>query len=166
MTRAYIGLGSNRSDPHAQLDAALAAMDALPSTGLAAVSQRYWTEPVGDPDQPEFLNAVAMLETGLEPSALLRELQRIEKEQGRDRNPRRPWGPRTIDLDLLVFGVETIDEPELTVPHPRIRERAFVLRPLADVSPDLELPGAASVRSLLARVDSSGVWPAERDSSK
>lgn len=165
MTRAYIGLGSNRSDPHAQLDAALAAMSALPSTGVAAVSPRYWTDPVGDPDQPEFLNAVAALETGLEPLTLLRELQRIEKDQGREREPDRRWGPRTIDLDLLLFGTELIDTAELTVPHPRMSERAFVLRPLADVSPGLEVPGAGPVRSLLARADAEGVRPAERNSS-
>jgi 2-amino-4-hydroxy-6-hydroxymethyldihydropteridine diphosphokinase len=164
VTRAYIGLGSNRSDPHAQLDAALTAMSALPSTRLAAVSPRYWTDPVGDPDQPEFLNAVVALETGLEPLVLLGELQRIEKDQGRDREPGRRWGPRTIDLDLLVFGTETIDTAELTVPHPRMSERAFVLRPLVDVSPVLEVPGAGPVQSLLARVDTAGVRPAERGS--
>ncbi|MGK7295660.1 MAG: 2-amino-4-hydroxy-6-hydroxymethyldihydropteridine diphosphokinase [Candidatus Wenzhouxiangella sp. M2_3B_020] len=162
MTRAYIGLGSNRSDPHAQLDAALAAMNALPSTSVGAVSPRYWTEPVGDPAQPEFLNAVAAVETGLEPLALLGGLQRIENDQGRSREPDRRWGPRTIDLDLLLFGTETIDVAELTVPHPRMTERAFVLRPLADVSPGLEVPGAGPVATLLARVDTAGVRPAER----
>jgi 2-amino-4-hydroxy-6-hydroxymethyldihydropteridine diphosphokinase len=162
VTRAFIGLGSNRSDPRAQLDAALAAMAALASTRVVDVSPRYWTAPVGDPEQPEFLNAVAALETGLEPVALLRELQRIEKEQGRERDPGRRWGPRTIDLDLLLFGDETIDLAELNVPHPRMSERAFVLRPLADLSPDLEVPGAGSVEELLGRVDTDGIRLADR----
>lgn len=160
MTRAWVALGSNLDDPQRQLDAAVEAMRALPDTTVAGCSPRYWTEPVGDPDQPEFLNAVAALDTSMPASALLTGLQRIEAEQGRRRDGRR-FGPRTLDLDLLVFGDETVETPRLTVPHPRMAERAFVLRPLADLAPELAVPGLGTVSELLAAVSCDGVRRAE-----
>lgn len=155
MTRAYVALGANLGDPPRQLDAAVAAMDRAPRTRVVARSPRYWTAPVGDADQPDFLNAVVALDTGLEGHALLRELQRIEGALGRVRHRSRRWGPRVIDLDLLVFGDERIDDEVLTVPHPRIAERGFVLRPLADIATELHIPGAGCVSELLARVSTA-----------
>lgn len=161
MTRAFVGLGSNLEDPARQLDVALAALSSLQASRLLACSPRYWTEPVGDPDQPEFLNAAAALETDLEADELLAEMHVIERDQDRRRDPARPFGPRTIDLDLLMYGTESIETPGLTVPHPRLHERAFVLRPLADLAPELVVPGRGPIRQLLARIDSGGVRPAD-----
>lgn len=161
MTRAFIGLGSNQGDPHRQLDRALELLDSLPQSRLIRCSPRYGTAPVGDPDQPDFINAVAELETGLEPLDLLRRMQEFELELGRTRDPGRRWGPRTIDLDLLLFGHAVVQEADLVVPHPRMSSRAFVLRPLADLAPEFEVPGQGRVSELLARVDTSGVRPAQ-----
>lgn len=161
MTRAWIGLGSNLADPHRQLDAAVEALAALPDTRVAGRSPRYWTEPVGDPDQPDFLNAVVALDTTMDAAGLLSAMQRIERERGRRRAVDRRWGPRTLDLDLLVFGDAHFESQHLTVPHPRIAERAFVLRPLADLAPDLAVPGRGTVSAMLAAVSCAGVKPAE-----
>lgn len=166
MTRAFVGLGSNLDAPHDQLDAALAALARLEHTELTGRSARYWTKPVGDPDQPEFLNAVAALETGLDSVELLESMQAIETAQGRARDPSRRWGPRPIDLDLLLFGSLTIHTPDLTVPHPRLHERAFVLRPLADLAPDLPIGSLGTVSELLAAVNSAGVRPASEEARK
>lgn len=163
MTRAFVGLGSNIDRPAQQLEAALEALGGLESSRLLECSPRYWTEPVGDPDQPEFLNAVAALETRLQARALLAAMHAIEQDQDRRRDPQRPFGPRTIDLDLLVYGNELIETPEMTVPHPRLHQRAFVLRPLADLAPDLMVPGRGPVGELLARVDTGGVRRAETE---
>lgn len=160
MTRAWVALGSNRARPHVQFDRAHRALAELPGTREAGRSARYWTEPVGDVDQPEFLNAVVALDTQLSARELLAELQRIEAEQGRRRTARR-WGPRTLDLDLLLFGDETIETPELVVPHPRLAERAFVLRPLADLEPGLAVPGRGTVAELLHAVSLDGIRRAE-----
>lgn len=157
MTRAFVGLGSNQGDSFALLEAARTALDSLPQTALIRCSRYYRTEPVGDAEQPEFLNAVAELETVLKPLALLRGMQRIEIELGRARDPDRRWGPRTIDLDLLLFGHAVVREQDLTVPHPRMGERAFVLEPLAELAPDLEIPGLGRLSDLRARLDASGV---------
>lgn len=161
MTRAFIGLGSNQGDTGLRLDQALAALDALPRSAMIRCSPRYWTTPVGDPDQPDFLNAVAELETGLEPMDLLRRMQRIEEDLGRVREPGRPWGPRSIDLDLLLFGHSVIRTHDLVVPHPRMGCRAFVLKPLADLVPGLEIPGMGRVAELLAETDCGDVSPAQ-----
>jgi 2-amino-4-hydroxy-6-hydroxymethyldihydropteridine diphosphokinase len=143
MTRAYVGLGANLGDREATIRAAL---EALP--GLVGVSKLRETDPVGVVDQPPFLNAAAVLETELAPRELLDTLLAVERELGRERRER--WGPRTIDLDLLLYGAETIDEPGLTVPHPRLHERRFALEPLLDLDPELAIPGRGRVTDVLA----------------
>lgn len=166
MTRAFIGLGSNQGDCFVQLDQASSALDALPRSALVRCSPRYWTAPVGDAAQPDFLNAVVELETELEPLDLLHRMQRIEADLGRVRDPERKYGPRTIDLDLLLFGHAVIRVPELVVPHPRMASRAFVLKPLADLVPGLEIPGLARVSELLAEVDADDVRLARDDTAE
>jgi 2-amino-4-hydroxy-6-hydroxymethyldihydropteridine diphosphokinase len=148
--RAYVGLGSNLGDPVAQIRGALAALGAL---GKLRASALYRSEPHGDPDQPWYVNAVAELETGLGPRALLERLQALERAAGRPAARARN-APRTLDLDLLLHGDREIDEPDLRVPHPRYRERRFVLVPLLELAPDLVDPtdGAALAR-VLAELD-------------
>jgi 2-amino-4-hydroxy-6-hydroxymethyldihydropteridine diphosphokinase len=160
MSRVFVGLGSNQDDPPVQLAKAVEALAELPETRLMAVSPQYWTAPVGDDQQPEFLNAVVELETALEPLALLIELQRIEDRHGRTRDPGRRWGPRTLDLDLLLFDHRVVRCPELVVPHTRLAQRAFVLVPLSDLAPGFDVPTLGRVSALLARLDRSGVRPA------
>jgi 2-amino-4-hydroxy-6-hydroxymethyldihydropteridine diphosphokinase len=145
MTRAYVGLGANLGDREATIRAAL---DALP--GVVAVSRLRETDPVGVVDQPRFLNGVAALETDLSARELLETLLEVERELGRERRER--WGPRTIDLDLLLYGEETIDEPGLTVPHPRLHERRFALEPLAELAPNALIPGRGRVADALAEL--------------
>jgi len=157
MTRAFVGLGSNQGDPELQFELALRSLALLPRSVLLAQSPWYRTRPIGDLDQPDFLNAVAELETGLEAIELLDELQRIEDKQSRVRDRKRRWGPRTLDLDLLMFGHEIIHTPRLTVPHPRLSVRAFVLKPLADLAPMLSVPGHGRIGQLLAGIDDSGI---------
>ena len=147
MTVAYVGLGANLGDREAAIRAAAAA---LPATRLSTIRE---TEPWGYADQPPFLNAVAEVETDLSPRALLERLLEIERSLGRRRGGPR-WGPRTIDLDLLLFGAQTIDEPGLIVPHPRLAERAFVLEPLAELAPSLVVVGKGTVQALLAELQS------------
>ena len=147
--RAYVGLGANLGDARATLDAACAALAGLPLTTFAARSPLYRSAPV-DAVGPDYLNAVAALDTGLAPAALLHELQRIENEHGRERPHRN--APRTLDLDLLLHGSACIDEPGLVVPHPRLHERAFVLRPLLDLDPDIVLPRQGAASACLAGV--------------
>ena len=147
---AYVGLGANLGDPAAALKAAQESLAVLPQTQLHRVSSIYRTAPV-DALGPDFLNAVAMLETCLAPDELLNELQRIEAEHGRERPYRN--APRTLDLDLLLYGDATVASPRLTVPHPRLHERAFALVPLAEVAPaDLMIPGLGGLRQLLIDV--------------
>lgn len=148
MARAFIGLGSNLGDREAALRGALE----LLGEDVVAVSSFRETEPVGYLDQPAFLNAAAALETGLEPRALLERLLGVERELGRTREGPR-HGPRTIDLDLLVYDDRVIDEPGLVVPHPRLAERRFVLEPLAELDPDLVVPGRGRVADLLSRLE-------------
>jgi 2-amino-4-hydroxy-6-hydroxymethyldihydropteridine diphosphokinase len=155
---AYIGLGSNLSDPAAQVRAALERLAGLPQTLRIAVSRLYGSRPMGSVTQPDFVNAAAGLVTRLSPLALLRELRQLEGEAGRPAMHEH-WGPRVIDLDLLVFGREQCNSTELVLPHPGVVERNFVLYPLADIAPDLEVPGRGRVRELLARVSADGVWP-------
>lgn len=157
MTRAFIGLGSNQGDSFGLLQRAQAALDALPRTVLKRCSHLYRTTPVGEREQPDFINAVVELDSRLDARELLRAMQRIESSLGRRRNPQRRWGPRTIDLDLLLFGNQVIGEPGLTVPHPRMGERAFVLEPLAELAPGLEIPGLGPISRLRALLDASGV---------
>jgi len=145
---AYIGLGSNLGDPQARLAAAMAALGRLPQSTLEAVSRVYRTAPVGLLEQPDFLNAVARLRTSLAPRALLEALLAIEQDQGRMRST--PNGPRTLDLDLLLHGEACIEEPGLTVPHPRMTERAFVMVPLAELAPGMPI-GTGETVSEIAR---------------
>jgi 2-amino-4-hydroxy-6-hydroxymethyldihydropteridine diphosphokinase len=146
VTRAYVGVGANLGDREATIRAALAA---LPD--VVAVSELRETAPVGVVDQPPFLNGAAALETELSPRELLDALLEVERRLGRERRER--WGPRTIDLDLLLHGDDVLDEPGLTVPHPRLHERRFALEPLLDLDPDLVVPGRGRVIDLLARLD-------------
>jgi 2-amino-4-hydroxy-6-hydroxymethyldihydropteridine diphosphokinase len=136
--KAYIGLGSNLGERESMIRQALEAMAALPDTELVRASSLYDTEPVGDTEQPNFLNAVAELETDLAPRQLLWNLLLIEKRLGRERTRR--WGPRTIDLDLLLYGAEIVEEDDLRVPHPELTRRAFVLVPLIELDPLLVHP--------------------------
>ena len=149
MTRAYVGLGSNLGDREALLRASLVALESDPAIEVVAVSSFRETEPVGYLDQPRFLNAVAALETTLAPRALLERLLAIERGLGRVREGPR-FGPRPIDLDLLLHGDAVVAEPRLTVPHPRLHERRFVLEPLAELAPALDVPGRGRVDTLLA----------------
>lgn len=152
MTRAYVGLGSNLGDRESYVRAALGALTVEPGVEVVRVSAFRDTDPVGIVDQPRFLNAVAALETALPPRTLLERLLAIERRLGRTREGER-FGPRTIDLDLLVFGAERIDEPGLEVPHPRLHERRFALEPLAELDPGLVVPGHGEVGALLAALD-------------
>ena len=147
MTLAYVGLGANLGEPRRHLTEALTAMSGLPETRLAGHSSFYRTAPVGYEDQPEFLNAVAALDTRLAPGALLEGLQGIERRHGRERSFAN--APRTLDLDLLLFGDEQIARPGLTVPHPRMQERAFVLQPLLELDPEISIPGKGKASTLL-----------------
>jgi 2-amino-4-hydroxy-6-hydroxymethyldihydropteridine diphosphokinase len=158
MTRAHVGLGSNLGDRLATLDAAVRALDADELTHVMAVSRVYETEPVGGPEQDPYLNAVAVLETDRSPYQLLELLQATEAGLGRVRAER--WGPRTADLDLLLYDGPPVDSPELTVPHPRARERAFVLVPLCDADPFAAFPDGELAVAALARLGPvSGVVP-------
>lgn len=152
MPRAYIGLGSNLGDREATIRAALDALEAEPEIAVAAVSGFIDTEPVGVVDQPRFLNGVAAVDTDLTVRDLLDVLLEVEQRFGRRRDASIPQGPRTLDLDLLLYGDAEIDEPGLRVPHPRLHERAFVLGPLAELAPGLEVPGKGPVQTLLARL--------------
>jgi 2-amino-4-hydroxy-6-hydroxymethyldihydropteridine diphosphokinase len=150
--RAFIGLGANLGDREATLRQALDLLAAEPGVELRAVSTFRETDPVGYLNQPRFLNAAAELETTLSPRELLDRMLAVERALGRERTGPR-FGPRTIDLDLLLYGDETIDAPGLQVPHPRLHERRFALEPLAELDPDLELPGHGSIQSVLTGLD-------------
>ena len=152
MTRAYVALGSNLGDREGTLRSALEALAAEPGIDVVAVSRFFDTEPVGYVDQPRFLNGAAALETELPARELLERLLAVELRFGRSREDVPPQGPRTIDLDLLLYGDAEIDEPGLRVPHPRLHERRFVLEPLADLDPALEVPGNGQVQDILARL--------------
>ena len=147
--RAYVGVGANLGDREATIREAVR----LLGDDVVAVSRLRETEPWGYADQPPFLNGAILLETGLEPRALLDRLLAVERELWRSRDGPR-YGPRTIDLDLLLYGDRVVDEPGLTVPHPRLHERAFALEPLLDLDPELEIPGRGRVAALLAGLQS------------
>jgi 2-amino-4-hydroxy-6-hydroxymethyldihydropteridine diphosphokinase len=156
VARAFVGLGSNLGEREVTLRAAVKRLRALPETEVLNVSSFRDTEPVGYTDQPRFLNAAVELETALSARALLGALLELERAFGRDRSAGPAMGPRTLDLDLLLYGDETIDEPLLTVPHPRLHERRFVLEPLAELDPGLEIPGQGPVQTLVAQLHSAG----------
>lgn len=150
--RSYIGIGSNLGDPVAHVRWAALALDALPATQVTAVSSLYRNPPMGPADQPDYVNAVAELDTELTARALLGELNRLEAEAGRRRNGER-WGPRPLDLDILVHGEQRIDEADLVIPHVGLPTRAFVLYPLAEIAPHLAVPGMGPLEDLLVGVD-------------
>ena len=152
MHTAYIGLGANLGDREAALRRALELLAEQPGIEVSAVSTFRDTAPVGLLDQPRFLNAVARIETELGPRELLERLLAVERTLGRTRTGPR-FGPRTIDLDLVLYGDCSLAEPGLTVPHPRLHERAFVLEPLSELDPSLVIPGLGDVKSLLAALD-------------
>jgi 2-amino-4-hydroxy-6-hydroxymethyldihydropteridine diphosphokinase len=154
MTRAYVGLGANLGDRAATMRAALEQLSAEPGIEVVAVSSFRETEPVGITDQPRFLNAAAAVETEVAPHELLDRLLGIERRLGRTREGPR-FGPRTIDLDLLVYGDRRIDEPGLEVPHPRLHERLFALEPLAELDPQLVVPGHGPLAEIVAGLQSA-----------
>ncbi|MTD40981.1 2-amino-4-hydroxy-6-hydroxymethyldihydropteridine diphosphokinase [Erwinia sp. CPCC 100877] len=149
MTLCYIAIGSNLASPLAQARAAVEALDGIPRTRRVALSSFYRTPPLGPQDQPDYLNAAVALETALDPEALLDHTQRIELEQGRTRKAER-WGPRTLDLDIMLFGGQTIATPRLMVPHYDMKNRMFMLWPLFEIAPDLVFPDGESLRDRLA----------------
>jgi len=146
MNLVYVGLGANIGEPRRQIQVAIEELEKLPCTRVVLASSIYKSAPLGKVDQPDFLNAVVQLETGLPPEALLDRLQDIEHRHGRER----PFAgaPRTLDLDLLLYGNRSIDSPRLTVPHPRMHERAFVLEPLLELDAQISVPGKGLARAL------------------
>jgi 2-amino-4-hydroxy-6-hydroxymethyldihydropteridine diphosphokinase len=151
VTLAYVGIGANLGPREETLRRAVALLGSADGVEVVAVSELRETEPVGVVDQPPFLNGAVSLKTTRSPRALLDLLLEIEVSLGRVRGER--WGPRVVDLDLLVYGNEVVDEPGLRVPHPRLHERRFALEPLADLNPELEIPGRGNVSALLAALD-------------
>ncbi len=158
---AYIGLGANLHDPIAQVEYAISELDCLPATRLVARSSLYATTPVGYVDQPDFVNAVAQIETLLAPRVLLAALLDIEQRHGRERSFRN--APRTLDLDLLLYGNAHFDEDHLTLPHPRMTERAFVLLPLTEIAPKIGIPGHGLAADWLASCADQRVLPIHPD---
>ena len=155
MSLAYVALGSNLEQPAEQIRAALAALAALAGTSVLAHSSLYLTTPVGYLDQPDFINAVAQLETSLSPHDLLQALMQIEAGFGRERSFRN--APRVLDLDILLYQDTVLDDPQLMLPHPRMHQRAFVMVPLAEIAPDLPVGGHGQAAAIAATLDCSGV---------
>ncbi len=151
--RAYIGIGSNLNDPVAQVQQAISALQTLPDTTLVSASSLYSGTPMGPADQPDYVNAVAGIDTCLSASELLQAMNRIEERQGRVRQGVQ-WGPRTLDLDLLLYGDSSIDTPGLTVPHPGMHERDFVIVPLAEIAGNLAIPGRGQLKALASSCQS------------
>lgn len=150
MSLAYIGLGSNLGQPLAQVRVAIEELQQIDGLGLVTVSPLYASSPMGPQDQPDYINAVAIVETSLSPHDLLKKLQNLEQQHGRQRI--RHWGERTLDLDILLFDQQILDDADLTLPHPGLAERNFVIYPLADIAPDIEIPGLGPLSQLIARV--------------
>jgi 2-amino-4-hydroxy-6-hydroxymethyldihydropteridine diphosphokinase len=155
MTTAFIGMGSNLADPMTQVRRAVDEIAALPGVEVQSLSGFYQTAPMGPPGQPDYINAVISINTTLTPLVLLHRLQAVEQTHGRERKER--WGARTLDLDILLYGDEQISTPELTVPHPGIADRAFVLYPLNDCNPELNIPGKGKLADLLQKCPPTGV---------
>jgi 2-amino-4-hydroxy-6-hydroxymethyldihydropteridine diphosphokinase len=155
LVTAFIALGSNLGDPARQIHSALCALAALPETRLVRQSSLYRNPPAGGLDQPEFVNAVAQFETRIGPRELLDRLLEIERGQGRVRDY--PNAPRTLDLDIVLYGDQVVREPGLIIPHPRMLERAFVLVPLAEIAPGVVVPGSGRIAVLLRNVNASGM---------
>ncbi|MFE4111675.1 2-amino-4-hydroxy-6-hydroxymethyldihydropteridine diphosphokinase [Kosakonia sp. YIM B13611] len=152
MTLAYIAIGSNLASPLDQVNAAIIAIGEIPQSRIVAVSSLYRTPPLGPPDQPDYLNAAVALETPLAPETLLDHTQRIELQQGRVRKAER-WGPRTLDLDIMLFGSLTLNTERLTVPHYDMKNRGFMLWPLFEIAPDLHFPDGTSLQDTLASLN-------------
>jgi 2-amino-4-hydroxy-6-hydroxymethyldihydropteridine diphosphokinase len=151
VTLAYVGIGANHGPREETLRRAVELLGGADGVEVVAVSELRETDPVGVVDQPPFLNGAVSVQTTRSPRALLDRLLEIERSLGRVRGER--WGPRVVDLDLLVYGIEVVDEPGLRVPHPRLHERRFALEPLKDLNPELEIPGRGTVSALLAALD-------------
>ena len=149
MTRVYIAIGSNLASPLEQVNAAVTALAAIPDSRMVAVSSFYRTPPLGPQDQPDYLNAAVALDTHLQAEALLDHTQRIELQQGRQRKAER-WGPRTLDLDIMLFGDAVINSERLTVPHYDMKNRGFMLWPLFEIAPELRFPDGPALRDVLA----------------
>ncbi|AIR04661.1 2-amino-4-hydroxy-6-hydroxymethyldihydropteridine pyrophosphokinase [Cedecea neteri] len=156
MTLAYIALGSNQASPLEQVSSALDALAAIPQSRMVATSSFYRTPPLGPQDQPDYLNAAVVLDTDLSAEALLDHTQRIELEHGRVRKEDR-WGPRTLDLDLMLFGDEVMHTDRLTVPHYDMKNRAFMLVPLLEIAPECRFPDGQSVAEILVRLSLEGI---------
>ncbi|EOC3070028.1 2-amino-4-hydroxy-6-hydroxymethyldihydropteridine diphosphokinase [Cronobacter malonaticus] len=156
MTLAFIALGSNLAEPLSQVNNALAALARIPGSRIVATSSFYRTPPLGPQDQPDYLNAAVALETTLSAEALLDNTQRIELEQGRVRKAER-WGPRTLDLDIMLFGDATINTGRLTIPHYDMKNRAFMLLPLSEIAPALRFPDGERLVDVLERLDCSAI---------
>lgn len=154
---AFVGLGGNVGAAVTTLRAAIGDLSALPDTQLLRASKLYRTPAWGMEDQPDFVNAVAMLETQLAPQALLEHLLAIERIHGRSRDADLRWGPRTLDLDLLLYGDTVIDEPGLHVPHPQLHKRAFALQPLVEIAPETVIPGVGRASDALAAMATTGI---------
>jgi len=152
VTLAFIALGSNLASPLDQVNAAIAALGEIPDSRIVACSSLYRTPPLGPPDQPDYLNAAVALETTLAPEALLDHTQRIELQQGRVRKAER-WGPRTLDLDIMLFGEMTVQTARLTIPHYDMKNRGFMLWPLFEIAPDLHFPDGESLQDVLTRLN-------------
>lgn len=155
--RAWVGLGGNLGNVEVTLNEALLVLDGLPQTSVRAQSSFYRSPPWGRSDQPAFINAAVELQTRLAPQVLLDYLLEIETRFGRVRKPEDKWGPRKLDLDLLVYGDEQLNQPGMHVPHPHLSERAFVLVPMNEIAPKLDIPGHGVVRDLLAALDASSI---------
>ena len=160
-TRAFVGIGGNVGDVETTIAEAMWALDSMPQTSIRAQSRLYRTPPWGNTEQPTFINGVVELQTRLTARVLLDLLLDIETRFGRNRAEGEKWGPRELDLDLLVYGDEQLDEPGMHGPHPHLHERAFVLVPLAEIAPSLEIAGVGCVSELVAAVDTSGIEPIE-----
>ncbi|MGX1995894.1 2-amino-4-hydroxy-6-hydroxymethyldihydropteridine diphosphokinase [Xanthomonas axonopodis pv. cassiae] len=159
MHTAFVGLGANLGQAEASVRAAIAALGAVPQTTLVAASRLYRTPAWGREDQPDFINAVAQLRTGLAPLPLLEALLGIEQAFGRERRVGERWGPRTLDLDLLLYADQVIDLPQLQVPHPHLHARAFALLPLSELAPEAIIAGHGTVRRALHAIDTCGLEP-------
>lgn len=162
--KVWLGLGSNLQQPVAQIETALKELAAIESIHLLKVSSFYRTPPWGDKHQDDFINAVAWIETDLDPVALLASLQSIENRMGRQRSSGRRWGPRLIDIDMLLYGDQQYHLDELEVPHPRMHERAFVLIPLSELDATLEIPGRGAIGKLIQQLDCTGINRIDDDS--
>lgn len=157
--RAFVGLGGNIGDVEITLTEALWAIDSLPQTSIRAQSKFYRSPPWGNTEQPDFINAVVEIQTRLAPRVLLNYLLDIEAKFGRDRSEGEKWGPRELDLDLLTYGDDALDEPGMHLPHPHLHERAFVLVPFAEIAPTLAIPGVGQVGELRDAIDATGIQP-------